>query len=293
MNKFCLPLNDNFPWTKENHRLQRIKLKFAVMDVKNIEESEPQGLKSEMANEVTADSSADRLKTQLILVPLPIGEYSWSWMNTPQYINAIAPIRHWVAEDARTLRRFLSSLKVGIPLNDLDIFELNIRTPQKQLEGFLKDIQNTRLIGVASEAGMPCIADPGAILVKIGHQRGWEIKPIMGPNSLMLALAGSGLSGQTFTFHGYPPINENELKQLTLLLNNKATERHSHLFIETPYRTDRLLQFFCKNLPQDMLLCIAKDLHGPMESIVTQPISAWKRKIESLGKSPCVFIVGR
>ena len=213
--------------------------------------------------------------------------------NTPQYIDSITPIRHWVAEDARTLRRFLSSLKVGIPLNDLDIFELNTRTPQKELEAFLKDIQNTKLIGMASEAGMPCIADPGAMLVKIGHQRGWDIKPIMGPNSLMLALAGSGLSGQTFTFHGYPPINENELKQLTVLLNNKATDKHSHLFIETPYRTDRLLQFFCKNLPQDMLLCIAKDLQGPAEHISTQPISAWKRKVETLGKSPCVFIVGR
>lgn len=241
----------------------------------------------------SAEGTQESNNTQLILVPLPIGEQSWLWMNTPQYINAITPIRHWVAEDARTLRRFLSSLKVGIPLNDLDIFELNTRTPQKQLEAFLKDVQNTKLIGVASEAGMPCIADPGAMLVKIGHQRGWDIKPIMGPNSLMLALAGSGLSGQTFTFHGYPPINENELKQLTLLLHNKATDKHSHLFIETPYRTDRLLQFFCKNLPQDMLLCIAKDLHEPNEHILTQPISAWKRKVETLGKSPCVFIVGR
>lgn len=88
---------------------------------------------------------------------------------------------HWVAEDARTLRRFLSSLKVGIPLNDLDIFELNTRTPQKQLEAFLKDIQNIKLIGVASEAGMPCIADPGAMLVKIGHQRGGISNPLWDP----------------------------------------------------------------------------------------------------------------
>jgi 16S rRNA (cytidine1402-2'-O)-methyltransferase len=127
----------------------------------------------------------------------------------------------------------------------------------------------------------------------LAHQRGWDIKPIMGPNSLMLALAASGLSGQTFTFHGYPPINENELKQLTLLLQNKATDKHSHLFIETPYRTDRLLQFFCKNLPSDMLLCIAKDLHTEGESIRTQTIADWKKKTETFGKSPCVFVVGR
>ena len=268
-------------------------MKFAAMDDININDL---NLDTSELSPFEKESTAGNMgsnNTQLVLVPLPIGEQSWLWMNTPQYIDSIKPIMHWVAEDARTLRRFLSSLKVGIPLNDLDIFELNTRTPQKQLEAFLKDIQNIKLIGVASEAGMPCIADPGAMLVKIGHQRGWDIKPIMGPNSLMLALAGSGLSGQTFTFHGYPPINENELKQLTLLLNNKATDKHSHLFIETPYRTDRLLQFLCKNLPQDMLLCIAKDLHGPSEHILTQPISAWKRKVETLGKSPCVFIVGR
>jgi 16S rRNA (cytidine1402-2'-O)-methyltransferase len=282
-----------FHGQKINCGLPTIKLKFAAMDEININDSNLENSELTPMQQEYAEGNAESNTTQLILVPLPIGENSWLWMNTPQYIDAITPIRHWVAEDARTLRRFLSSLKVGIPLNDLDIFELNTRTPQKELEAFLKDIQNTKLIGMASEAGMPCIADPGAMLVKIGHQRGWDIKPIMGPNSLMLALAGSGLSGQTFTFHGYPPINENELKQLTVLLNNKATDKHSHLFIETPYRTDRLLQFFCKNLPQDMLLCIAKDLQGPAEHILTQPISAWKRKVETLGKSPCVFIVGR
>jgi 16S rRNA (cytidine1402-2'-O)-methyltransferase len=282
-----------FHGQKINCGLPTIKLKFAAMDEININDSNLENSELTPLQQEYAEGNAESNNTQLILVPLPIGENSWLWMNTPQYIDAITPIRHWVAEDARTLRRFLSSLKVGIPLNDLDIFELNTRTPQKELEAFLKDIQNTKLIGMASEAGMPCIADPGAMLVKIGHQRGWDIKPIMGPNSLMLALAGSGLSGQTFTFHGYPPINENELKQLTVLLNNKATDKHSHLFIETPYRTDRLLQFFCKNLPQDMLLSIAKDLQGPAEHILTQPISAWKRKVETLGKSPCVFIVGR
>jgi 16S rRNA (cytidine1402-2'-O)-methyltransferase len=230
---------------------------------------------------------------QLILLPLPIGELSWGWMNTPNYLEVLKPIKHWVAEDARTLRRFLSSLKAGIVINELDIFEFNIRTPRQELEKFFKDIKGASHIGVASEAGMPCIADPGALAVKLAHQRGWDIKPIMGPNSLMLALAGSGLSGQTFTFHGYPPINENELKQLTQLLQNKANEKHSHLFIETPYRTDRLLQYFCKNLPGDMLLCIAKDLHTEQESIRTLPVSEWKKKTDTFGKSPCVFVVGR
>ncbi|MEN9313178.1 MAG: hypothetical protein RIT42_1284 [Bacteroidota bacterium] len=241
----------------------------------------------------TSEKSITAQPTQLVLLPLPIGELSWGWMNTPNYTEAILPIKHWVAEDSRTLRRFISSLKLGIVINELDIFEFNIRTPRQELEKFFKDIKGATHVGVVSEAGMPCIADPGALAVKLAHQRGWDIKPIMGPNSLMLALAGSGLSGQTFTFHGYPPINENELKQLTLLLQNKATDKHSHLFIETPYRTDRLLQFFCKNLPSDMLLCIARDLHTEQESIRTLTIAEWKKKTDTFGKSPCVFVVGR
>ena len=228
------------------------------MDEININDSNLENSELTPLQQEYAEGNAESNNTQLILVPLPIGENSWLWMNTPQYIDSITPIIHWVAEDARTLRRFLSSLKVGIPLNDLDIFELNTRTPQKELEAFLKDIQNTKLIGMASEAGMPCIADPGAMLVKIGHQRGWDIKPIMGPNSLMLALAGSGLSGQTFTFHGYPPINENELKQLTVLLNNKATDKHSHLFIETRIAQTGCYNFSAKIFPKTCCFALPK-----------------------------------
>jgi hypothetical protein len=129
-------------------------VKFAAMDDINIEDSQFENPALNSTTQESAEVRGESNNTQLILVPLPIGENSWWWMNTPQYIDSITPIRHWVAEDARTLRRFLSSLKVGIPLNDLDIFELNTRTPQKQLEAFLKEIQNTKLIGVASEAGM-------------------------------------------------------------------------------------------------------------------------------------------
>ncbi|PHX92987.1 MAG: hypothetical protein CK532_01260 [Flavobacteriales bacterium] len=246
-----------------------------------------------LSDSIKKPQSANIPVKQLVLMPLPIGENSWAWMNTQIYLDTITPIRHWIAEDARTLRRFLSGLKAGIPLNDLDIFELGVRSKKNELVAHLKEIYSAQTIGLASESGMPCIADPGAMVVKLAHQRGWSVKPIMGPNSLMMALAGSGLSGQTFTFHGYPPINENEIKQLTTLLYNKATEKHSHIFIETPYRTDRLLHFFCKNLPSDMLLCIAQNLHSAQESTITKTIGDWKLKTESLGKSPCVFIVGR
>ena len=125
--------------------------------------------------------------TQLVLLPLPIGELSWGWMNTPNYIDAIMPIKHWVAEDARTLRRFISGLKLGIVINELDIFEFNIRTPKQELEKFFKEIKGATHVGVVSEAGMPCIADRGALAVKLAHHRGWDLKHIKGLNILMLA----------------------------------------------------------------------------------------------------------
>lgn len=235
---------------------------------------------------IAEDSQKQIANTQLVLVPLPIGELSWGWMNTPNYIDAIKPIMHWVAEDARTLRRFLSSLKVGIPLNDLDIFEFNVRTPKQELEKFFKDIKHSKLIGVASEAGMPCIADPGAVAVALAHQRGWDVKPIMGPNSLMLALAGSGLNGQTFTFHGYPPINENEIKQLTTLLNNKATDKHSHLFIETPIAPIDCCSSFAKTCPKTCCFASPKTSTRKTKASLPSPSAHGKEKWNPWAKAP-------
>jgi len=211
-----------FHGQKINCGLPTIKLKFAAMDEININDSNLENSELTPLQQEYAEGNAESNNTQLILVPLPIGENSWLWMNTPQYIDSITPIIHWVAEDARTLRRFLSSLKVGIPLNDLDIFELNTRTPQKELEAFLKDIQNTKLIGMASEAGMPCIADPGAMLVKIGHQRGWDIKPIMGPNSL---IKQQGYR-QTQSFVYRDPVSH---RQVATIFLQKSSPRHAAL----------------------------------------------------------------
>ena len=143
---------------------------------------------------------------EIVLVPLPIGENSWEQMDTEYYRNEIVSIKCWVAENARTLRRFLSGLKLDINISELDILELDRDIKQQEIEAFLKENLDKPKIGVCSEAGMPCIADPGNRIVDWAHHRELRVRPLVGPSSLFLTLAASGLNGQSFTFHGYAPL---------------------------------------------------------------------------------------
>ncbi len=232
---------------------------------------------------------------ELILFPLPIGELSKPWMLTQDYLSEIAKISTWVAEEARTLRRFLSSLKLGIELNELQIIELNEHTLQRELEDQLRQWHKnnpTGRLGLCSEAGMPCIADPGNLAVKFAQNHQWTVLVIPGPNSLLMTLAGSGLNGQSFTFHGYPPVKEEFQKQLPQALTRNFPKNHSHIFIEAPYRSDKFLQLLIKLFPPQIPLCIGYQLHTENQWIKTKTLQEWKKMNIILGKSPCVFIIG-
>ncbi len=230
---------------------------------------------------------------EIVLIPLPIGEKSWEQMDTSYFRHELTTIKCWVAENARTLRRFLSGLKLDIQIAELDILELDRDIKQQEIEAFLKDNLDKPKIGVCSEAGMPCIADPGNRIVAWAHNRGLNIRPLIGPSSLLLTLAASGLNGQSFTFHGYAPLKDDGLKTWVKTLGQNQKFTPAHIFIETPYRTDRLLQWFAKNVPQDYKMCIGYDLHGENQTIVTKTIAAWRQELPEIGKIPCVFIVGK
>ncbi|MFN5889161.1 MAG: SAM-dependent methyltransferase [Bacteroidota bacterium] len=232
---------------------------------------------------------------ELILFPLPIGEHSNAWMLTTEYLKEIQSITTWVAEEARTLRRFLSSLKLGINIPELTIIELNEHTSQKELELQLSQwvkINPTGKLGLCSEAGMPCIADPGNLAVKFAQARNWTLRVIPGPNSLLITLAGSGLNGQSFTFHGYPPVKEDQQKLLLSTLLKNFPKNHSHIFIEAPYRSDKFFQWLIKQFPPQTALCIGYQLHTEEEWIKTKTLADWRKMNIILGKSPCVFIIG-
>jgi 16S rRNA (cytidine1402-2'-O)-methyltransferase len=230
---------------------------------------------------------------EIVLVPLPIGENSWEQMDTEYYRNEIGSIKCWVAENARTLRRFLSGLKLDINISELDILELDRDIKQQEIEAFLKENLDKPKIGVCSEAGMPCIADPGNRIVDWAHHRELKVRPLVGPSSLFLTLAASGLNGQSFTFHGYAPLKDDGLKTWLSTLGQNQKYTPAHIFIETPYRTDRLLQWFTKYVPQDYKLCIGYDIHGPNQTIMTKTIANWRKGLPEIGKIPCVFIVGK
>ncbi len=230
---------------------------------------------------------------EIVLVPLPIGEKSWEQMDTSYFRHELTSIKCWVAENARTLRRFLSGLKLDIQISELDILELDRDIKQQEIEAFLKSNLDKPKIGVCSEAGMPCIADPGNRIVAWAHNRGLHVRPLVGPSSLLLTLAGSGLNGQSFTFHGYAPLKDDGLKTWVKTLGQNQKFTPAHIFIETPYRTDRLLQWFAKNVPQDYKLCIGYDLHGENQTIITKTIANWRTEMQEIGKIPCVFIVGK
>ncbi|MCC7298815.1 MAG: SAM-dependent methyltransferase [Bacteroidia bacterium] len=235
----------------------------------------------------------NHLNGKILMLPMPIGAHSWQEMCTPYLINTLKNTKYWVAENARTTRRFLSSLHMEIDIQNLVIFELNRDSNSTELSAFLSTHVKTNNIGVSSEAGLPGVADPGGKVASWGHQNGIEIVSFIGPGSIFLALSGSGLNGQQFTFHGYPPIKENDLKPFVLdLCKNVKNTGYTHIFIETPYRSDRMLKMLLDYGPSDIHLCLAVALHEENSLLKTQTLAGWKNNIPTLGKAPSVYLLG-
>jgi 16S rRNA (cytidine1402-2'-O)-methyltransferase len=233
------------------------------------------------------------LQGTVYLVPLPIGPDSAMHYHTPYLLELVPTIQVWIAENARTLRRYLSSLKLGIAIDSLNIFESNQHTPAKELDEFLSKIKNGTAVGVASEAGIPCIADPGNRVVDWAHRKNIPVIPLIGPNSISMAIESSGMNGQQFIFHGYPPIPAADQKKWLLDLFIGPWQSYTHSFIETPYRTDKLFNFIVATLPDYVLLCMAANLHDPDQQILTKSIGAWKKTKITWGKVPVVYVLGK
>lgn len=231
------------------------------------------------------------LQADVYLVPLPIGTDSDKHFHTVYLTETIVNIPVWISENARTLRRFLSSLKLGIVIDDLTIFESNHRTAPGELDQFLAQLDPSLPLGVVSEAGIPCIADPGNRVVAWAHRKNRTIIPLLGPNSIIMALQSSGFNGQQFIFHGYPPVNENEFKNWLKNLSGGLWKNYTHAFIETPYRSDKTYQILVKNLPPMSKLCVAANLHEADEIIKSQYIHEWRKTSITWGKIPAVWVI--
>jgi 16S rRNA (cytidine1402-2'-O)-methyltransferase len=176
--------------------------------------------------------------------------------------------------------------------SELILFSLNKHTDSKEHQEFIKPLLEGKNIGLMSEAGCPGIADPGAAIVKIAHEKGIKVIPLVGPSSILLALMASGMNGQSFTFNGYLPIDKSEKKATLKQLEKLSFDKNqSQLFIETPYRNNKLLEDILETLQPNTLLCIACDITLPSEFIKTLPINNWKKQKIDLHNRPCIFII--
>ncbi len=207
---------------------------------------------------------------------------------TKEIINSL---KFFYVENIKTTRRLISSLKLDIDINELDFFEINQKTDYNELFMSLNDLQQNA--GVISEAGCPGVADPGALVVDIAHELGYKVKPLVGPSSILLALMASGMSGQSFVFHGYLPIQENERqKKLRELEKDALSKKQTQIFIETPYRNNQVLATALSSLQSSTKLCIAVNLTAENELIKTKTINKWRKDgIPDIHKMPCVFLI--
>jgi 16S rRNA (cytidine1402-2'-O)-methyltransferase len=229
----------------------------------------------------------------LYLIPTTLGALDTIERTLPVYnTQIIHSLGIFIVEQVRTARRFLSKLQHPVSIDNIVFYELNKHTDESEVYSYLDDLTNGKSIGLLSESGTPCIADPGAAVVKIAHERGIKVIPLVGPNSIIMSLMASGFNGQNFAFHGYLPIDKQELTvKLKGIEQNAIKLSQTQIFIETPYRNNQLFSSILKACSPSTMLCIATDITLPSEKIITFPVSKWKLSKHDFHKKPTVFLI--
>ena len=229
----------------------------------------------------------------LYLIPNTLGTIDGNALSNiiPDQVQALtAGLDYFVAENAKTARAFLKLIAtqhpLTRPLQEIEISELNVNTPPQALAALLEPLLAGRDAGLVSEAGVPAVADPGADLVRLAHQHGITVRPLVGPSSLLLAVMASGLNGQSFAFNGYLPTDAAlRTKRIQDLEKRSRADKQTQLLIETPYRNAAMLEALASACQGTTLICVATDLSLPTESIRTQAASKWKTQLAA-GKTP-------
>ncbi|MCO6483594.1 MAG: SAM-dependent methyltransferase [Flavobacteriales bacterium] len=228
----------------------------------------------------------------LYLLPVWLGDAGGPELLPPANIAVARQVKLFFCEHERTARRMLRRMAADIDLDAIELLRLDTDTTPAELDRYAL-LLGTRDAAIISEAGMPAIADPGARLVARAHRRGVAVLPLTGPSSLFLALAASGMNGQQFCFHGYLPRETARRRQQIKKLEQAAQREGAQLFIETPYRNDALLTDLLEVLAPPTRLCLAVNLEQPDASVITRTVGEWRKARPTLGKRPCVFIVGK
>jgi len=237
----------------------------------------------------------------LYLIPNSLGPGSLAPV-IPEPVRAkTASLDYFIAENAKTARAFLKAVASTHPLQtvlqEIQIHELNVNTRADDLPALLEPLLQGKDAGLLSEAGVPAVADPGADLVRLAHQKGILVKPLVGPSSLLLALMASGLNGQSFAFHGYLPTDADaRASRIRQIEQRSRQEKQTQIFIETPYRNDAMLEALATHCSENTLVCVATDLTLESESVLTKAAHQWKKdiatgKMPEFRKKPTVFLL--
>ena len=233
----------------------------------------------------------------LYLLPVTLDENSLPAEVLPAAVIDVARnLRFFIAENAKTCRAFLKAAEVPVPLQEINV-ESYGKHERKEISpsAFLKPLLDGHDTGLVSEAGCPAVADPGSEIVRLAHEKGIRVIPLVGPSSLLLSLMASGFSGQQFRFHGYLPIDPQEREEWIGDMENDANRHHiTQIFIETPFRNMALYEALIKSLQGDTMLCIASALTTKEENVTTKKVREWKNAPPPvLHKIPAVFLIGR
>lgn len=230
---------------------------------------------------------------KLYLVPALLGGTLAEQVIPLGTLEKVRALRFFVVENVRTARRMLGKMHMPCPIDELEFVELDKHNPENpDLLAYLGKALDGQDIGLMSEAGSPCVADPGALIVELAHQAGIQVVPLTGPNAMILALMASGFNGQSFCFHGYLPIkNPERIQKIKELEHRSMMNNETELFIETPFRNNAMIEDLVKNCRPNTMLCVASNITTEDEKIVSKPISEWKSIKYDWNKKPAVFLI--
>jgi 16S rRNA (cytidine1402-2'-O)-methyltransferase len=210
----------------------------------------------------------------------------------PYNREIILSLRHFIVENVRTARRFLKKTDASIVIDNLEFTELNEHTTPEEISGMLAPMERGESIGVMSEAGCPAVADPGADIAALAQRKGYRVVPLVGPSSILMALMASGFNGQSIAFHGYLPVEaHSRAERIKAFEARMYAENETQIFIETPYRNNKLLDDFVRICRQATRLCVASDITGDDEFIRTLPVREWTRQKPDLNRKPAIFLI--
>jgi len=231
-------------------------------------------------------------KGKLYLIPTTLGNNAPLEVLPISVKKIIEQVNTYIVENEKAARRFIKKINAGKSQSSLVMFHLNKFTDPRDFSSFLNPCDMGNNVGLLSEAGCPGIADPGAEIVNIAHQKDIKVVPLVGPSSILLAIMSSGMNGQNFAFNGYLPIDKSERKNELKRLERLSFEHNqSQIFIETPYRNNKMLEDLCSVLGNNTNISVASDITLPSEFIKTRTVSDWKKNIVDLHKRPTIFII--